>query len=238
MRLMRKLAAFFCAAALACGAADDLPDNFVHMKGIAQREAARGDKGAQAYLETIAGTSSDPKRLQEGAGWLLAKAQAGMPEAQTQLAVMLQVQAAKQPERAEENYRKAAELFRKAADQNYAQAQVELATLYAKGQGVPQDNAKAMEWGHKAARGGDVAAMGWLGAKYLEGKIVKKDVGVGLIWLEKAANQGNALSQMILATAYLGTPDVPANPQKAKYWRERLATKNVVEYEGDLLAVA
>jgi len=45
---------------------------------------------------------------------------------------------------------KAAEWFRKAADQGYVNAQVRMGDCYEKGKGVPQDDDKA-EWYHKAA---------------------------------------------------------------------------------------
>ena len=41
------------------------------------------------------------------------------------------------------DYEKAADLYRKAAEQNYAPGQAYLATLYSKGKGVPQDYGKA-----------------------------------------------------------------------------------------------
>src|SRR5687768_18158362 len=108
-RLFAWMGAVLAVVSLAGGAAADQPDNTVHMKGIAQREAAAGDKGAQAYLDTIAGTN-DAKRQVEGAAWLVAASERGVPEAQTQLAVMAQIQAAKHPDRADGLHRKAAEL--------------------------------------------------------------------------------------------------------------------------------
>ena len=45
--------------------------------------------------------------------------------------------------------------FRKAAEQEHAQAQVNLGIMYQLGQGVSQDYTKAAEWYRKAAEQGD-----------------------------------------------------------------------------------
>jgi TPR repeat protein len=236
-RLALCFAALLAAVSIAGGAAADEANNTIHVKVLAQRDAARGDKAAQAYLEALAGTAS-PERTLEGLAWLTAAAQRGLPEAQTQAALALQALAAKQPEGADESLRAAASLLRKAAEQNYAQGQIELAKAYAKGQGVAQDHAKAMEWGHKAAQGGDIEAMGWIGAAYLTGTIVTKDVGRALIWLERAAVRGNPASRVLLSLAYQGIEGVPANPERARYWRDHLGTAPEVKSEEELLAAA
>ena len=54
--------------------------------------------------------------------------------------------------------KKAAEWYRKAAEQGYAEAQNNLGLLYAGGRGVAKDEAKAVEWYRKAAKQGHEAA--------------------------------------------------------------------------------
>ena len=49
---------------------------------------------------------------------------------------------------------KAAEWFRKAADQGYYWGQYNLGSFYASGRGVEKDDVKAVEWYQKAARQG------------------------------------------------------------------------------------
>lgn len=46
---------------------------------------------------------------------------------------------------------KAAEWYRKAADQGHAEAQFKLGKMYATGNGVEKDEGKAAEWHRKAA---------------------------------------------------------------------------------------
>ena len=222
-KLASWFAALLAAASMACVAAEDIP-NIAHMKAIAKREAARGDKGAQAYLDAFDGKGG-AKARDEAGNWLAAAARRGVPEAQFQIALAYELEAVKQPPRAAELLGKAAEVHRKAAEQGYAPAQLQLAALYAKGQGVALDNRKAMEWATKAANGGDVDAQGWIGAKYLEGKIVPKDIARAIAWLEKAANQGHVIAQMLLAATYQNGKEMPADPVKARYWLERVGTK-------------
>ena len=55
--------------------------------------------------------------------------------------------------------------YRKAAEQNYAEAQYNLGCCYANGQGVAKDEVEAVKWFRKAAEGGEVKTLSmlWLG---------------------------------------------------------------------------
>ena len=55
----------------------------------------------------------------------------------------------------EQDYEKAMEWFRRAAEQGNAAAHYNLACCYYNGQGVQKDHGKAVEWLQKAARQGD-----------------------------------------------------------------------------------
>ena len=68
---------------------------------------------------------------------------------------------------------KAAKLFRKAAEQGYANAQMWLGTLYLNGDGVPQNRSKAIEWMKKAAKQGQPGALEFMNALHSSGVIVK-----------------------------------------------------------------
>jgi len=54
----------------------------------------------------------------------------------------------------QQDYQKAMEWLRKAADQEYASPQYSIGLMYKSCQGVPQDYQKAMEWFRKAAEKG------------------------------------------------------------------------------------
>lgn len=64
---------------------------------------------------------------------------------------------------------KAAECFRKAAEQNHAAAQTWLGVLYQKGQGVTQNYAEAAKWYRKAAKQGYCYGQYNLGVSYQNG---------------------------------------------------------------------
>ncbi len=69
-------------------------------------------------------------------------------------------------EGAAQDYAQAAQWYLKAADQNHALAQFNLAIMYAAGQGVPRDASKSMGWMQKAADQGDAGAQYHLGMKH------------------------------------------------------------------------
>ena len=53
-----------------------------------------------------------------------------------------------------QDFGEAVRLYRKAADQGFANAQYNLGTMYANGQGVKHDFGEAVRWFHKAAEQG------------------------------------------------------------------------------------
>lgn len=58
-----------------------------------------------------------------------------------------------------QDHGQAMDWYRKAADQGYADAQLNLGVMYAKGEGVPQDLARAHKWLSLAATQGDADAI-------------------------------------------------------------------------------
>ncbi len=74
--------------------------------------------------------------------------------------------------------------------------------MYDKGEGVPQDYAKAMQWYQKAANQGDADAQFNLGVMYYEGEGAPQDYAKALQWYQKAANQGDAQAQYNLGFMY------------------------------------
>ncbi|MBI1261940.1 MAG: hypothetical protein GC184_09460 [Rhizobiales bacterium] len=113
---------------------------------------------------------------------------------------------------------KAAEWYRKSADQGMAVAQYRLAALYEKGRGVSQSNSKAMEWYAKAAAGGNVKAMHNLAVIYAEGRGAKQDFATAAKWFEQAAQYGLGDSQYNLAILNERGLGVTANPVEAYKW--------------------
>jgi TPR repeat protein len=85
------------------------------------------------------------------------------------------------------DYAQAAAWYRKAADQNNADAQIHLAVCYRDGRGVQRDMAQAAEWYRKAAELGSVSAQGTLGLLYSIGQGVPQNDVEAYYWLALAA---------------------------------------------------
>jgi len=104
-------------------------------------------------------------------------------------------------------------------------AQLELAGMYAKGEGgVPKDNATATKWFLKAAEQGDGAAEFSMGQKYLKGDGVTRDTTEGVKWLTKSAEHGNAEAQLALGGLHIGGRGVRKNSSEAAKWYFMAAT--------------
>ena len=80
--------------------------------------------------------------------------------------------------------------FRKAAEQGYAKAQVNLGFMYRSGQGVPQDYAQAVNWFRKAAEQGIAVAQYNLGVMYYNGDGVSQDYAQTYAWFSLAVAFG------------------------------------------------
>src|SRR6266446_6181816 len=81
--------------------------------------------------------------------------------------------------------------FRKAAEQNVADAQFSLGVCYANGRGVTKDDAEAVKWFRKAAEQNFADAQYNLGVCYDSGEGVAKDEVEAYKWWLLAAGQGN-----------------------------------------------
>jgi len=113
---------------------------------------------------------------------LLARATGG--DVAAQLAVG---EAYEQGEDVKPDYAKAAEWYRKAADQKNPEAQIHLAALYRDGRGVNRDMTEAAAWYRKAAELGNASAQGTLGVLYSVGQGVPHDDVDAYYWFALAA---------------------------------------------------
>jgi len=96
------------------------------------------------------------------------------------------------------DYSEAMKWYRKAAEQEHANAQSNLGFMYAQGQGVTQDYAEALRWFRKAAEQGEAPAQFNLGLMYRQGHGVTQDDAEAGKWYRKAGEQGLAQAQFIL----------------------------------------
>ena len=107
-------------------------------------------------------------------------AEAGSPEAQVRLAYLLDY--------AEDNER-AVDWYRAAAAQEYPEGIAGLAAMYAKGEGVAQDPARALELFEKAGEAGHEGSVRILISAYEKGELgVEKDAMRAAYWRDKQAS--------------------------------------------------
>lgn len=90
----------------------------------------------------------------------------------------------------DQDYVQAAYWYRQAADHGHAEAQFNLARLYAHGQGVPKDDKEAARWCRAAATHGFGPAQDRLGVRYSQGLGLPQDNGQAYFWLTVASNNG------------------------------------------------
>ena len=104
----------------------------------------------------------------------------------------------------------------------YAQAQHDLATMYARGDGVEKDFKEALKWFQMAAKQGIAESQFSLGLAYFKGNGVNQNYKEAAKWYRMAADQGFARAQNILAEMYNDGNGVSINPEMA--WRLTMAS--------------
>jgi TPR repeat protein len=85
--------------------------------------------------------------------------------------------------------------MQKLAEAGDTDAQWQMGVRYHDGQGVPQDDARAVRWFQLAAERGNVAAQGALGAYYWRGRGVPADLSKAYFWSAIAMAQGDEMSK-------------------------------------------
>ena len=127
----------------------------------------------------------------------------------------------------EENYQSALDAFNKVlegTEQIYlCDAMNSIGYMYANGEGVEQDYAKAMEWYEKAADLGDSDAINYIGYMYLNGLGVEQDYGKAMEWFEKAVDLENSNAMDNIAVMYENGMGVEQDYGKAMEWFEKAA---------------
>ena len=104
------------------------------------------------------------------------------------------------------------------AEQGQTVAQYNLGLLYANGQGVTKDDAKARQWYEKAAVQGHVEAQVNLGILLMYARGGQQDYKMAVYYLRLAANQGNDLAQRRLGQMYERGDGVQQDYVKAYMW--------------------
>ena len=116
------------------------------------------------------------------------------------------------------DYTRAAEEFRKLAEQGNTKAQSHLGYMYYVGEGVPQSFEEAVKWYGKAAVQGDRDAQYNYAVAYAFGEGARQDYKEAAIWYRRAAEQGHPIAQYSLGISYTYGEGVPQDEKLAAEW--------------------
>ena len=84
------------------------------------------------------------------------------------------------------------------AELGFADAQYNLARMYANGEGVPENDSEAVKWYRKAADQGLAEAQFNLGLRYAKGEGVPENYIRAYVWWSMAKTQGSATAVRII----------------------------------------
>jgi len=98
----------------------------------------------------------------------------------------------------QQDYARAFNLWLPLADADHLLAQTLIGSMYAYGEGVTQDDAKAVKWFARAAKQGSAQAQYNLGIMYEKGLGVDKDLTLARKWLQAASDQGRKDASSLL----------------------------------------
>ncbi len=132
------------------------------------------------------------------------------------------------------HYAKAAEWYRKAAEQGYAAAQHSLGVMYYTGRGVAQDYKEAGRLYRKAAEQGFAVAQYNLGVMYENGQGVAQDSKEAVKYYRKAAEQGITAAQYNLGVMYKHGQGVAQDYKEAVKFYRKAAEQGDVDAQHSL----
>lgn len=89
-----------------------------------------------------------------------------------------------------QDYETAVARFLPIAMDGYTPAQVMMGRMFARGEGLPEDNCLAVLWYDRAARAGNAEAQYRLGANYMTYYGNRRDRGLAYYWIMTAMNNG------------------------------------------------
>ena len=113
----------------------------------------------------------------------------------------------------------------KFAERGDAEAQCELAFMYAKGIDVPKSEARALQWYTLAAEQGHAGAQFSLGVMYAKGRSVEQNFEQAFNWYRKAAEQGHVGAKSTLATMYMKGIGTARDTKAAFDWHLRASKR-------------
>jgi TPR repeat protein len=126
----------------------------------------------------------------------------------------------------EQDFVKAANWFRRSAEQGNVAAQTNLALLYVNGKAGKTDYKEAVRLLEKAAATGSATAIYNLGLRYAKGEGVEKNPEKAAELYRKAAEKNDPFAQYNLSYAYAKGDGVPVDNIEALKWARLSAQQN------------
>jgi TPR repeat protein len=115
--------------------------------------------------------------------------------------------------------------LKRAAAQRHDDAQLLLAVLHQRGEGVPVDLSESFRLARQVADRGHRHGMGLVAESYEHGRGVKPDMAQAIYWYRRAAEAGEPISQTRLGYLYLTGRGVKTDRAQAGLWLERAAVQ-------------
>ncbi len=121
------------------------------------------------------------------------------------------------------DYATALRIFRQFADQGNTEAQLNLGTMYDRGQGVPQDYKEAVQWYRKAAEQGNTDGQYSIGDMYSQGRGVPQDYVLAHMWYNLAAAKFNSRSRRARdnVAKMMSTEQIAEAQRLAREWKPK-----------------
>ncbi|MET0743649.1 MAG: tetratricopeptide repeat protein, partial [Microvirga sp.] len=163
-------------------------------------------------LMALDGRGMDKNQAQ-GRAWLEEAASKGEPSACYNLALILLNGSA------DTDLKRAADLLRRSADAEIADAQHALGVLYLRGRGVAKDPAQAARLFERAAQNGSSVGEVEYAILLFNGDGVRADEAKAGRYFRRAAAKGNAIAQNRLARMLAAGRGLPQNRVDAAAWQ-------------------
>jgi TPR repeat protein len=124
----------------------------------------------------------------------------------------------------QQNQEQAAYWYELAAKKGHAEAQYNLARLYATGDGPPRDQEQALRWIGAAASQGYAPAQARFGIYYATGRGIAQDHRLAYFWLTLAFLRGDRSHEKLRAAegAMLSPEEVATTEQSAQSWKRHI----------------
>jgi hypothetical protein len=121
------------------------------------------------------------------------------------------------------DYKAAANMFRKSAEQGHPEGQRRWSYALRAGEGVGKDERLADQWLRRSATQGDAEAQNNLGVLYATGQGVARDDSQAIEWFRKAASQGQDDAQFNLGVFYANGRGTAQDDVQAFEWYRKAA---------------